>query len=155
MDLNQHELAIFEGGQFRPVLGGQFRPVLGGQFQTGESGQISPAQVVNFTGFSIKALTAFYSAMGGSNCSREFCDLTTALELGKQGSDRHKNLIKTYFPNDKVAETVLKQDCYLRPSGASSFSDFEYLTLIDKGDSVYVNYRLMYYNSGEIIWFDD
>jgi len=54
MDLNQHELAIFEGGQFRPVLGGQFRPVLGGQFQTGESGQISPAQVVNFTGFSRK-----------------------------------------------------------------------------------------------------
>ncbi|MFO7658303.1 MAG: hypothetical protein R6W78_14685 [Bacteroidales bacterium] len=100
----------------------------------------------------LKALIAFYSAMGGSMCSGEYCDLTTALGLGKQGSDKHKNLIKTYFPNDKVAETVLKQDCYLRPSGASTFSDFEFLTITDKGDSVFVDYKLMYYNRGEIVW---
>jgi hypothetical protein len=55
MVLNQHELAIFEGGQFAPVCPGQFRPVLGGQFQTGESGQICPVKVVNFTGFSTYA----------------------------------------------------------------------------------------------------
>lgn len=100
----------------------------------------------------LKALTAFYSAIGGSYCSGELCDLTTALGLGKQGSDRHKNLIKTYFSNDKVAETVLKQDCYLRPSGASTFSDYEFLTITDKGDTVLVDYKLMYYNHGEITW---
>ncbi len=98
------------------------------------------------------ALTAFYSSMGGSNCSGEFCDLTTALGLGKQGSDRHKNLIKTYFPNDKVADTILKQDCYLRPSGASTFSDYEFLTIIDKGDTVLVDYKLMFYNRGDVTW---
>lgn len=100
----------------------------------------------------LKALTAFYSAMGGTMCSGEFCDLTTALGLGKQGSEKHKNLIKKYFPNDKVAETVLKQDCYLRPSGASTFSDFEFLTIIDKGDKVVVDYNLMIYNRGKIEW---
>ncbi len=100
----------------------------------------------------LKALTAFYSAMGGTMCSGEYCDLTTALGLGKQGSDSHKNLIKKYFPKDKVAETVLKQECYLRPSGASSFSDFEFLTITDKGDTVIVDYNLMYYNRGEIEW---
>src|SRR5690606_2892123 len=68
----------------------------------------------------LKALTAFYSAMGGTMCSGDFCELTTALGLGKQGSDKHKNIIMKYFPNDKVAETVIKQNCYLRPSGASS-----------------------------------
>ena len=100
----------------------------------------------------LKALTAFYSAMGGTMCSGEFCDLTTALGLEKQGSEKHKNLIKKYFPNDKVAEAVLKQNCYLRPSGASTFSDFEFLTIIDKGDIVIVEYNLMFYNREKIEW---
>jgi len=100
----------------------------------------------------IRALTAFYATMGGTMCDGENCELTTALGLGKQGSDSHKNLIKKYFPKDKVAEAVLKQNCYLRPSGASSFSDFEFLTITDKGDTVLVDYKLMYYNRGEIEW---
>ncbi|RZK40167.1 MAG: hypothetical protein EOO61_06695, partial [Hymenobacter sp.] len=96
----------------------------------------------------VKALTAFYAAMGGTMCDGETCKLTTALGLGKQGSDRHKELIKKYFPGDKVAETVVKQDCYLRPSGASTFSDFEYLTITGHGDTLTVDYSLMYYNHG-------
>lgn len=100
----------------------------------------------------IRALAAFYAAMGGTMCDGENCELTTALGLGKQGSDKHKDLIKNYFPNDKVAETVLKQDCYLRPSGASTFSDFEYLTITDLGDTVEVDYNLMYYNRGNEEW---
>lgn len=100
----------------------------------------------------LKALAAFYAAMGGTMCSGEYCDLTTALGLGKQGSDKHKHLIKKYFPKDKAAATVLKRDCYLRPSGASTFSDYEYLTITDRGDTVTVDYRLMYYNRGDIEW---
>ena len=98
------------------------------------------------------ALAAFYSAMGGSRCDGEYCDLTTALQLGSQGSKIHKDLIKKYFPNDKVAETVLAQDCYLRRSGATSFSDYEFLTLIDKGDTIIVEYNLMSYHRGEHKW---
>jgi hypothetical protein len=100
----------------------------------------------------LKALTAFYSAMGGSMCSGEYCDLTSALGLGKQGSEQHKKLIEKYFPRDKVAATVIKQDCYLRQSGASTFSDYEYLIIKDIGDTVEVDYNLMYYNRGDIEW---
>ena len=100
----------------------------------------------------IRALAAFYSAMGGTMCDGEYCQLTTALGLGKQGSDTHKNLIKKYFPDDKVAEAVLKQDCYLRPSGASTFSDFQYLTITDMGDKIKVEYSLMRYDHGKGEW---
>lgn len=91
-----------------------------------------------------KGLLALYSAMGGSNCTNETCDLTTALGLGKQGSDLHKNMIKKYFPNDKRAQYIIDYNCYLRPSGASSFSEFDYLSILDREDTVTVNYTLYY-----------
>lgn len=102
----------------------------------------------------LKALAAFYAAMGGTDCNGENCGLTTALGLGKQGSPAHQNLIKKYFPEDKVAQTVLAQDCYLRPSGASTFSDFQSLKFTRSQDSVQVDYRLMTYNRGEITYTD-
>ncbi|WP_437921954.1 hypothetical protein [Sphingobacterium sp. LRF_L2] len=102
----------------------------------------------------IRALAAFYAALGGSSCDGEYCKLTLALGLGKQGSDIHKKLIKHYFPQDKVAETVVNQDCYLRPSGSSTFSDYAYLSITDFGHHVQVNYRLLQYNQGKEIWIE-
>ncbi len=123
----------------------------GEKYKTLIPGEIDTTTIKKLNGPLI-ALTAFYSAMGGTMCDGENCELTTALGLGKQGSDKHKHIIKKYFPDDKVAETLLKQNCYLRPSGASSFSDYEFLTITDKGDTVLVDYKLMYYNRGEIEW---
>ncbi|MFD2968302.1 hypothetical protein [Sphingobacterium bambusae] len=100
----------------------------------------------------IKALAAFYAAMGGSGCDGETCKLTTALGLGKQGSDAHKKLIQDYFPDDKVAKTVVAQDCYLRPSGASTFSDYDYLNITEYGDTLRVDYKLLQYNQGTEKW---
>lgn len=97
----------------------------------------------------LKGLLALYSSMGGTNCDGENCDLTTALGLGKQGSDAHKSLIKKYFPDDKVAKEVLAQDCYLRPSGASTFTEYEYLTLSVSSDTVKVYYQRCYYDHGK------
>ncbi len=97
----------------------------------------------------IKALAAFYAAQGGTDCDGENCGLTSALELGKQGSQEQQALIRDYFPEDKVAQAVLAQNCYLRPSGASSFTEFAYLTIRDYGDSVSVDYELFEYNRGE------
>lgn len=96
-----------------------------------------------------KGLLALYSAMGGTNCDGENCELTTALGLGKQGSDMHEALIKKYFATDKVAQAVLAQHCYLRPSGASTFTDYEHLFLSVIKDTVKVNYKLMYYDHGK------
>ncbi|GHE23538.1 hypothetical protein [Sphingobacterium griseoflavum] len=100
----------------------------------------------------IQAMAAFYAAMGGSGCDGEKCKLTTALGLGRQGSDAHQTLITKYFPNDKVAQTVVEQDCYLRPSGASNFSDYDYLRITEYGDSVRVDYRLLQYSQGKETW---
>jgi hypothetical protein len=97
----------------------------------------------------LKALAAFYSAMGGTMCNGDSCELTTELGLGRQGSEQHQSLIRKYFPNDKAAKAVLAQDCYLRPSGASSFSDYEYLTISLSGDTARVSYTLAYYDRGE------
>ena len=96
----------------------------------------------------IRAMAAFYAAMGGTLCTSDSCQLTTALELGKQGSPTHQYLIKKYFPNDKVAKAVLDRNCVLPQSGASSFTDFAYLTITHLGDTVQVDYNLMYYNRG-------
>jgi hypothetical protein len=105
--------------------------------------------VVNHLNESLRAMVAFYGALGGSNCNENKCELTTALGLGDQGSIAHKALIKKYFKNDKVAKQVLLQDCYLRPSGASTFSEYAYLNLITIKDTVKVNYRIGYYDHGK------
>jgi hypothetical protein len=91
----------------------------------------------------LKALAAFYAAIGGSWCDDSSCDLTTALGLGKQGSALQESLIKKYFPNDSVAADILQQDCKMGKDGSSAFNDFGYLTITDKGDTVIVDYVLL------------
>lgn len=102
----------------------------------------------------LKALVALYAAFYGTNCDGTTCELTSALGLGNQGSDEHKNLIRKYFPSDKLADEIIKQDCYLAPSGARSFSEYTNLTIIDIGDTVKVNYAasvLFNHDDGETI----
>lgn len=94
----------------------------------------------------IRAMAAFYSAMGGTDCLDQQCVLTTALGLGRQGSDEQKELIKKYFPDDKVAKLVLGQDCYLQPASSTSFSNFLLLSIVSLKDTIKVNYRLAVYN---------
>jgi len=96
----------------------------------------------------LKALTAFYSALAGTNCDTSTCDLTTALGLGTQGSDAHKALIKKYFPNDKLAKEVVAQNCYLRPDGASTFSEYCYLTITTSKGEIKVDFKVYFYDHG-------
>jgi hypothetical protein len=98
----------------------------------------------------LKAMAAFYSAMGGTDCLQQECVLTTALGLGRQGSDAQKALIQKYFPDDKVAKLVLGQNCYLPPGSSSSFSNFLSLSFTVNRDSVKVNYRLAVYDHGNM-----
>lgn len=98
---------------------------------------------------SLKAIAALYSGLGGSNCSDGSCELTTALDLGKQGSQAQKDLVKKWFGNDKAAEQLISQDFYQAPNSSSNFSDFSYLTIQQNGDMVSVNYDLMIYSHGQ------
>ena len=96
----------------------------------------------------LKAMAAFYSAIGGTDCLDQQCMLTTALGLGKQGSDAQKALIQKYFPGDKVAQLILGQNCYLPPSSSSTFSNFLSLKFTVNRDTVTVDYRLAVYEHG-------
>jgi hypothetical protein len=98
----------------------------------------------------VKAMAALYSAMGGTDCLDQECILTTALGLGKQGSDEQKALIKKYFPEDKAAKLVLGQDCYLPPASSTSFSNFLSLSIVVNQDMYTVNYRLAVYSQGNM-----
>ena len=95
-------------------------------------------------------MAAFYSAMGGTDCMDGKCALTTALQLGTQGSQLHKDIIIKYFPEDKAAKLVLGQDCYLQPSSASSYSNFVFLSFTVNGNIVTVNYELDVVNHGTV-----
>jgi hypothetical protein len=99
---------------------------------------------------SLKGMAALYSAMGGTNCVDQQCELTTALGLGNQGSEAQKALIQKYFPNDKAAKLVLSQECYLPPTSSPSFSNFVSLAFIVNGDQVTVNYELDVLNHGVV-----
>jgi hypothetical protein len=98
----------------------------------------------------LRAMAALYSAVGGTDCLEQECVLTTALGLGKQGSNTQKALIQKYFPDDKVAKLVLGQNCYLPPSSSSSFSNFLSLSFTVTGNSVRVDYRLAVYDHGNM-----
>ncbi len=98
----------------------------------------------------LKGLAALYSAMGGTDCIELHCELTSALGLGKQGSDAQKNMIKKYFPDDKVAKLIIGQDCYLPPNTSSSFSNFLSLSFIVNKNIIQVNYQLAVVDHGNV-----
>jgi len=97
---------------------------------------------------SLKGLAALYAALGGTGCEELKCGLTTALGLGDQGSVQQKDLIKKYFPGDKVASLVLGQDCYLPPTGSTSFSNFNSLAFVVSEGKVKVLYQLALFEKG-------
>jgi hypothetical protein len=112
-----------------------------------KTGKVNKMVIANLP-LHLKGMAAFYSAMGGTDCFEMECTLTTSLGLGKQGSDSQKNIILKYFPEDKVARQLISQDCYLPPSGSSSFSNYKYLAFTISGDSILVNYFLAVYEHG-------
>ncbi len=98
----------------------------------------------------LKGLAALYSAMGGTDCIELHCELTSALGLGKQGSDTQKNMIKKYFPDDKVAKLIIGQDCYLPPNTSSSYSNFLSLSFTVNKNIIQVNYQLTVVDHGNV-----
>lgn len=88
---------------------------------------------------SIKAILAYYSSETELNCINKkeglVCDLSTALGLGNQCSERQANLVKTWLGKDINAD-----GCYSVPDGATHSSRYSSLKLDIKGDKVVVDY---------------
>jgi hypothetical protein len=112
-----------------------------------KTAQVNPA-VINQLPPNLKALAAYYSAIGGTQCRQQACRLTTALGLGNQGSPQQITLIQKYFPDDKVAKMICGQNCYLPPDSSAAYSNFVYLTFVISGENIKVNYQLAVYDRG-------
>ncbi len=97
----------------------------------------------------LKALAAYYSALAGTNCDGNNCELTSALGLGSQGSDEHKKIIEKWFPHDSVAQGLLAQNCIQSSNGSSNFTNYNSLIFKVKGDTVFTSFIILKYYHGE------
>ena len=97
----------------------------------------------------LRALAAYYSALAGNNCDGTNCELTYALGLGAQGSDKQINLIKKWIPNDTVANTLIRQNCFQSPNGSSYFTDYNSLIFDVNKDTVIVKFVILKYDHGK------
>lgn len=76
--------------------------VLSGTKKTGLFTIINKSDVVKLNE-PLQALAAYYAGMASSDLEDDGCSLVDALNLGKQGSSKHKQLIEKWFTNDNVA----------------------------------------------------
>src|SRR5579862_1079436 len=127
------------------VLIEQYKGSNSGQFSY--SGEINEKSINNLPE-PLRALAAYYSGLGGSECLHDSCNLTIALGLGKQGSDNQIKLISKWFKNDSAAKILILGRCYQPPDGASTFSNYTFLNFTLNGNIVTVNYLLMSYDHG-------
>jgi hypothetical protein len=104
---------------------------------------------VNKLNESLRALAAYYSALRGNGCDGTNCELTTALGLGVQGSDKHIDLIKKWFPNDSVAKALIQESCFQSANGSSYFTDYNSLVFDANKDTVIVKFVVSKYDRGK------
>ncbi len=102
----------------------------------------------------LKALATYYCGVAGSECDvidtngTETCELTTALGLKSQCSDKYVSVLKKWFHNDPVVNKMIDQNCFLSISGSNYFSFYEYLNFKQSHDTVRVQYEVGYYSRG-------
>jgi len=100
----------------------------------------------------LRALAAFYSAYISSDCvdsfNQQYCDLTMALRLGEQGSNKHVEILKKWFPNESMIKNFINDNCHVTRPGSSLFNGYEYLNFIVKHDTIIISYKFFTYNRG-------
>lgn len=122
--------------------------VLSGTKKTGLFTVINKSDIVKLNE-PLKALAAYYAAMASSDLEDDGYSLVDALNLGKQGSSNHKQLIEKWFANDNVAKVLLRQDCFQPAPGSSYFRFYNNLDFKVKGDTITINYEVGTYNHGK------
>jgi hypothetical protein len=97
----------------------------------------------------LRALAAYYSALAGNNCDGTNCGLTSALGLGVQGSNNHIDLIKKWLPNDTIARTLVRQNCFQSSNGSSYFTNYKSLIFDINKDTVIVKFVILKFDHGK------
>lgn len=105
--------------------------------------------VINKLDEPLKALAAYYSALAGNNCNGKYCELTSSLGLGDQGSKAHIELIKKWFPDDKVAKALVAQSCFQSSNGSSYFTNYNSLIFELEKDTVTIDFSITKYDHGK------
>ena len=95
----------------------------------------------------LKAAVAFYTAMGAS-CEGSFCHINNAFGVSDSNKGGANALIGKYFPKDSVAKQIARGGIYVGGEGSSNFTDFVYLTIIDYGNKIKVEYKLIHWSRG-------
>ncbi len=104
----------------------------------------------------LKALAAYYSGLAASDCIFNdsthdvICNLTTALGLDYQGSDKQIDIITKWFPTDKMAKEIIKGNCWVgNPGSSQAYNDYSYLSFVVAHDTVVIHYRFGLYSHGK------
>lgn len=101
----------------------------------------------------LRALAAYYSGLAQSNCDYDsndhvLCTLTTALGLGRQGSEKQISLISKWMANDTVAQAIINDSCFVGMPGSSHFTDYDFLNFTVNQDTVVISYGRLFYDHG-------
>jgi len=101
----------------------------------------------------LRALAAYYSGLAQSNCDYDgndhvMCTLTTALGLGRQGSEKQISLISKWMSNDTIAQAIINDSCFVGMPGSSHFTDYDFLNFTVDHDTVNISYGRLFYDHG-------
>jgi len=101
----------------------------------------------------LRALAAYYTCWIQCNCEFDSgeqisCELTRALGLGDQGSEKQIAILQKWFPSDNQVQSAIDMHCWVGMPGSSNFLEYSNLTFLEKSDTVKVSYRYIRYDHG-------
>lgn len=119
--------------------------------RTDALGAVVDTNVVSHLKEPIKALAGFcLSQVGGLDASR----FIAALGAGYQCSDRRKEILRRYLSADRMADKVIEEICEPRKKGSTVIPFPLELTIVEHGDSIWVDYGVILYRRGKVRWIE-
>jgi hypothetical protein len=99
----------------------------------------------------LKAITTYYSCAFGTTCYYDTCQLTKALHLGKQGSEKQENILTSWFDKkDQRIHSLLFHNCYQAHYNSEKFTQIFRLTYKVYKNKISSHIWVMKYERGDI-----
>ena len=94
----------------------------------------------------LKAIAIYYLTISRMLCDEKIGTLTIGLEPGHQVSENEKILMEKYLPKDSIVDVINNAQSSFFPYSDARISNFEYLTIINREDTIVVDYSLQFVN---------